>query len=354
MPTLLESLAEHYGARRAVAIEPDQSERPPVPARFPRLLLRRLPTIFHNFSHSGFVEYNLRASRLVNELEPDVLVVSACSVLPSVLKLRRRPRVTIYYMLEALDYYAGQPSWRSRFMIDLNRQAAKYVDLVIFPEENRAAIDLERGGLQRVPLAVCYNAVNRRKVAPPDDTRRRMRILYSGTIHKILTSAEFYLHPDLQDIPIDMWGLIDGPQRDEIEAAMHRQGGQVRFRGCIDSLKLAEIRPTYAYSIVMWAPVDRNTYYACPNKLFEAIADGVPPIAAPHPQCRTILERYQCGILMDDWTFPSFHTALRRAKAIYGTAEYDRLVANCRIAAEAELNWDHQFDKICRHLPTQV
>jgi glycosyltransferase involved in cell wall biosynthesis len=153
-------------------------------------------------------------------------------------------------------------------------------------------------------------------------------------------------------MPIDVFGPIDqGETRSLTQEFYSRDSATgVSYKGVLTGPELAEIRREYAYSIVMWAPINDNQRYAAPNKFFEAIADGVPPIAAPHPQCETIIRRYNCGVLMRDWSFDAFKTALEKALALFGTDAYADMVENCRRAFEAELNWNHAFAAIERHL----
>lgn len=353
MPTLVDALAEHYVAAEAVVLEPDQPEFRPRPERFPRLRLERLATRVHPHSSAGMLEYNARAARRIDELSPDVLVFSSPLVLPAVLRARRRPRFCIYYMLESLAYCANDHSRKSRFVIEAHRQARDRIDLLIFPEENRAAADIARVGYESLPLAVCYNSINRAGANPEPAAARKRRLLYSGSIDRRITMADFFVEQRTRSLPIDLWGVIYGPDKHEFEAAL-RGTGEVRYCGYVDALRLAELRKEYAYSLVMWSPTNENTLYACPNKLFEAIADGVPPISTPHPQCKMLIERYDCGILLDDWTLDAFLRGVRQALRIFGTPRYEELVANCRTAVERELNWDCQFAKIRPLLPVEL
>jgi glycosyltransferase involved in cell wall biosynthesis len=131
--------------------------------------------------------------------------------------------------------------------------------------------------------------------------------------------------------------------------------GSVRYHGLLEADDLVRRRREYAYSIVMWNPtISDNHLYAAPNRLFTSIQAGVPPIVAPHPQCRIMVDRYDCGLVMRDWSFEAFHDALRLGMKLYGTSRYAELVENCRRAAATELNWDAQFNKIRRFLPTEL
>src|ERR1039458_4821598 len=80
---------------------------------------------------------------------------------------------------------------------------------------------------------------------------------------------------------------------------------------------------------------------------------GDPAAAAPHPQCRQIIEQFHCGVLLPDWSDTAFVNGLDRAKRIFNTDEWDRMVANGIAAFQDELNWEAQFEKLKVHLDRQ-
>jgi hypothetical protein len=67
-----------------------------------------------------------------------------------------------------------------------------------------------------------------------------------------------------------------------------------------------------------------------------------------------LVERYQCGIVMENWEYPAFLVAIAKGMQLYGTGEYDRMVSGCRTALTEELNWDRQFDKVRGLLPASL
>lgn len=352
VPRLIGSLMRHYDTRTAVILEPDQSERPPLPPPEDGIEVRRCYTSASHYTRSGCIEYILRCAETLRRIDPDVLVVSSPLTLPVLFKLRRRPRFTIYYMLESLSYYDAPGGWQ-RLTIDMNRAAADMIDLAVFPEENRARADIARARLHRPPAEVVYNAIN-----PPTSadhaTRardRNARVLVSGTIQRGLTLAEYLLRPEIASVPIDLYGLVEGPDKHEFRAELLANEGQVCYRGYVPSAELARIRPAYSYSLITWAGTSEHLRFACPNKFFEAVADGVPPIVTPHPQARSIIDRYRCGIVMRDWSYGAFRDAVARAGDEMGTPAHDEMIDNCRRAVRAELNWDHGFARLAGHLP---
>lgn len=345
----MESLAGHY-SQTVTILEPDQSEKKPLDSAPPPCALERIATTVHPHTQLGRREYISAASRRLNALRPDMLVLFGTYTLPALTQLRYRPRHVVYYCYEMVAMYGERD-------VAVNRRFACDVDLVIFPEENRARIDSQQCGLSGLPMAVIYNVHNEPVFEPSPLGERSAKFLYSGTIDRDHTFADYFFQPELarlDDAPIDLFGSVAGRDIEPVKAHLACLRGPVRYHGYVPAATLKQLRRHYAYSIIMWAPHNDNQLYAAPNKFFDAIADGIPPVVAPHPQCKLLIERYQCGILMEDWSFGAFVSAIKRARAIFGTAEYERMVAACGRAVECELNWPAQFEKARRLLPPSL
>jgi glycosyltransferase involved in cell wall biosynthesis len=341
IPAFILSLLKHYGTSRGIVIEPGDPDKHPKHDQFPQFEFYRAITAFNPYSTQGRIEYNLQAAKIVNKLRPEILVIFCTYAIPVLLKLKYRPKFVIYYSIESIPSY-GQRD------VAMNRYTAPLIDLVIFPEENRAMKDSERCGFKNIPKAILYNCSDLlrsdKSIIPPQE--RNDRIIYGGTIEKGRTFAEYFLRGEMQSIPVDLFGLVRGPDKQEVTRELFMRADSLRYHGYVDAEKLNSLRKIYSFSITMWKPVSENELYAAPNKFFESIADSVPPIAAPHPQCAMILKRYHCGILMDDWSFNSFYAAIQEALKIRSTDQYDKMVENCRKAFEQELNWEKQFAKV--------
>jgi glycosyltransferase involved in cell wall biosynthesis len=343
--TFMRSLWEVYGGEMRV-FEPDQPERPPRPEVSYDLpgSVERVFTAYHPHRHAGGrIEYVMRVADHLNALRPQIVTVFCTYALPVLVKLAYRPSLVIYYSLESIDGYGALD-------VELNRALAPMLDLAVFPEEHRAVLDVGRCGLHGVPVEIVFNCTNSRHDhdAALPAAGRNGRVLYAGTIDRERTFGDYFLRHEMEGVPIDLYGHVSGwPSAAEF---VHRLPASTRYRGHLDALALQGVRPTYAYSVVAWNPSNENQRYAAPNKLFESIAAGVPPIAAPHPQCRLVLDRYGCGLVMDDWEFPSFHAAIGRALDLYGTPAYAEMVERCRQAVAWELSWERQFERVRRHL----
>ena len=341
---MAESLAEFYGAETMV-VEPRIPALAPRHNSFPGLRIGRAQTVFDPYSAVGRAEYVLEATRILDEWAPDVLVICCTFTLPVLFKLRKRPSFVIYYSYESVAHYG-------EFDVMMNRQLEGRVDLVIFPEKNRAALELGRCRFGDAPTVIIYNCPRRTSRPALPRSARNGRFLYAGRIDPVETLAEYYTKPSVKPYWIDLYGPIsleDGKRQEFRDALQER----TQYCGMVESRDLAELRRPYIYSVIVWNPRSENQLYAAPNKLFESIAAGVPPLAAPHPQCKQMIEAYGCGVLLDDWSEEAFVAALERASKLYQTSAWDEMVANCETAFRRELNWERQFEKLKVHLSKQ-
>lgn len=344
LPLLTTSLADHYRAE-AFVIEPVQPELQGNRMLPASLRMLRVPTADHPHTDSGRTEYIWRAAQLINDINPDVLIVSCTYCLPVVFRTHRRPKRVLYYSLESIPFYG-------EFDVQMNRRLGDRVDVVIFPEENRATREISRCGFEKAAPVILYNATARADSLrePLPAGLRNGRFLYAGLIGADQTFANYYTDRRLRGVGIDLFGSIRETDAGRRKAFVDALKGDICYRGHVPNSELQELRRSYFYSIVMWNPSTENQLYAAPNKFFESVADGVPPIAAPHPQCSQLIRRYGCGVLMPDWSFEGFQQALQRATANRGSDEWQSMVDGCRRATEQELNWDAQFRKLIPYL----
>ena len=343
LPALVRSIRDTYVIAESVVIEPDEPDRKAAAAQFADFRLIRVHSVAHPHSATGRIEYITEASRIVQTLRPDVLILATTFTLPVLFHLRYRPHFVIYYQLEPVEPYG-------RFDMRMNRRIAELVDLVVYPEENRAAHDIRLFGDRRKPFEIVYNCAPYEGPAPRAPDARDPRLVYFGTVEEGRTFAEYFTDPRMRDVPLDVFGPITGPAAAETRWKMSQMDGQVRYLGNVDARTLAERRVSYAFSLVAWNPIDPAHWAAAPNKFFESIAAGVPPIAAPHPQCQMLVDRYGLGIVMNDWALDSFLDAIRRGLILLKTKMYADMVEQCRVAVSRELNWDTQFRKLTPHI----
>ena len=122
--------------------------------------------------------------RSSSNCEGGPLVVCCTFCLPVVFKLRRRPSIVIYYSLEDIPFYGP-------FDVEMNRYVNDLVDLVIFPEENRAVKEVRRFGFSGASKAVLFNCADVNAEEPEKNfaPQRNGRVIYAGTIDQVQTFA---------------------------------------------------------------------------------------------------------------------------------------------------------------------
>lgn len=340
IPKLVEFLSKNCDAT-ATIVEPSEPLKPERNNVSTSYTIKTIPLSSHPHTIRGRKEFTRKASDLVEQLRPDILVICATYNLPVLFRLRSRPKFVIYYYLESAVIYGKND-------IEMNKKIGTLVDLIIFTEENRAVKFGDLCGFQNIPFCIVYNAVNESSDYNISPENRNGRIIYQGTIRKD-AAIDYYLNQKIQSLPIDLYGNID---RSNYKKRLLALRDNVKYHGYISSEKLSQLRKFYTYSIVIWLPVNQNNLYASPNKFFESIASGVPPITAPHPQCKMISNRYSCGIVMKDWSFESFLEAIKLGLDYYSNDKhyYEKMVSNCMVATKEELNWQSQMKKLEPHL----
>jgi len=91
-------------------------------------------------------------------------------------------------------------------------------------------------------------------------------------------------------------------------------------------------------------PVDTTHVLAAPQKLFEYMAAGIPVVAADVHTIRSIIKKYECGLLVDPTSPHEIASAL--VKFAQDANMRKKMGQNARRAAEAEFNWEIEKKKL--------
>jgi hypothetical protein len=254
--------------------------------------------------------------------------------------LKKRPKKILYHATEFISLKNPRRMRAHRALLD-------DVDLMTCPEVDRYIIDTETIGAKPKRMAPILNCAD---VSSPDSIQRNPanarngHFLFYGTLHRAHAFADYFWHPDVAKYPLDIFGRITDPQPQAVMEGL-QSNANCRYFGVLPPQRLNSLRRHCSWSLVWWNPgVSPAAYYLCSNRFFSSIQAGVPPICGPHPQCVEFIRRYDCGLVMKDWSVESLAAAMEQATAILQTPRYAELVANCMIAAE-ELNWDAQFER---------
>jgi glycogen(starch) synthase len=252
----------------------------------------------------------------------------------------------------------GRPRWARAWLARRERAwAARAVALVTV---NQAIADALATELKVERVVVVHNCPPRQatEILPNDRLRVAAKIpadspvvLYQGGLRPgrgIKALAESILETGLEGVHLCYLGF--GPLRDEV-AALERAP---RFQGRLHLLD--PVAPDEVVSWVASADVDAipiqatNRSYALstPNKLFEALAAGVPIVASDLPGIRSIVVDDPDGPLGEicDPTDPAaIGDAIKTILALSPEARED-LAARCRKAARDRWNWETESAKL--------
>ncbi len=291
------------------------------------------------------------AARWLDAWRPDLLVCTHYTYLEAILKATHHPKFIIYQAFELPGGSDGSPL-RSKHWEEHSLLRSR-ISLAIYPEPERRAYYERLFRWEGVPGIAIYNATPRRGEAPLPPEGRNGKVILQGSLGADRNFVGYLVQRSASRPEFDLYGRL--PDQDRAFSILRDRQAALRhgfsYRGLLDNRTVAALRRQYAWSFVSWNPDSFDTLHACPNKFFEAIADGVPPIAGPHPQCREVIEAHDCGILLRDWSLGAFEDGLREAQAVFGTPRYRRLVENCRRAHETELCWEKQFARLRPLLP---
>lgn len=378
---LIESLANNGATVRVV--EPDMKGAPEVNVESVEICRE---ITFMPPNHPSFAVDYLRACREhIETYMPDVVVMTSGFMVMALLTAKNRPSTVVYYAFEDKAHQIGIAPYSSAMLCEL---LAEESDAVLVPEANRADLDYPRA-VRSGKVSVVLNTSPKRNLpaiseqrfdetgylsANPDvaasvargafrngyehylshghqegrptgtRSKENCRFLLAGTLDR-RSLLEVFADPSLTGIQADIFGVLGGAEAESIMDKVLRQHKGVKFHGVISNAELRRIGPNYDYRVVFWNDSGINELFACPNKLFEAISDGVPVVGTPQPQIFDVLSTWGCGVLARDWSVGAASEAIRVAMQIYETEAYDELRLNAR-AAHEHLNWETEFFKI--------
>jgi glycosyltransferase involved in cell wall biosynthesis len=275
--------------------------------------------------------------------------------LPALERLRRRHGGRTVYdsrdvYLHARVFDRMRPAMRSRF-VRLEQRWARAADLVVTVNDAYADILVPLLGIGR-PLVVrnCPDPYD-----PPGTRPDRIRellgippdtavVLYQGglmTERGVEQGMEAIL-----EVPGAHYVVMGyGSQR----AAFIELAAQARFRGrvsVIDAVPPEELLAWTASADVMLMaiqPTTLNHRFTTPQKLWEAIAAGIPVVASDLPGMAEVVREVGCGTLCDPTNPASIAAAIRELLALSADARA-AMRTRTLAAAHDRYNWRVQAD----------
>lgn len=170
---------------------------------------------------------------------------------------------------------------------------------------------------------------------------RPRRIAYIGALSAVRGSHEMISALGCSEFPEDWRLTMAGSGLQELFSTMEKNAGwsRVDYRGRVSPDEARDILLGSRVGILPFSDIPGHRD-ALPTKMFEYFAAGIPVIASDFPLWREIVEKRQCGLLVDQ----ADPRDIARAVKFY--AQHPKVLEehsrNARKAATAELNWDSQ------------
>jgi glycosyltransferase involved in cell wall biosynthesis len=279
--------------------------------------------------------------------------------LPAIVELkRRRGGMAVYDTHEIYlesGRSAGHPRWAKEPLERLERRLAAEVDAVVTVNDSLATVIGRRLG--RRDVEVVYNCPGRRgasvgtlRLASP--LRRALRLtaevplaLYHGSFspHRgIEQLLEAMLLPPMTGVHVALLGhgSLQGWLTEEASDA--RYGGRLHVVEGVPPDVLLDWLVGVDVAVAPIQPSTLNHWYSSPNKVFEAIAVGIPVAGSDFPEFRRVIADAPggpLGVLFDPTEPVNIATAVR---GLLDLPEPERaaMQRRCAIAAERRWNWE--------------
>ena len=317
--------------------------------------IRSFPTRSHPYSSLGRWQYFLKCKQYIQKHKPDTIIITNYNLLPILELLDFIPSRIINLVLEDCEQFGE--SFHAKILLEKIKKLAKMIDFWIFPEQNRAMNDANIFAIPYEKIFLLPNVYEAQGTLHPK--AKIPKILYAGTLDIDSSIACHLTDPSVWRLPLDIYGSSQGTpkNKDKLTSALNQARSEnlgMYWFGQVDAQTLDSLLSQYAFSLVFWLPKRFALLNAAPNKFFQALAYGVPVITAPHPQCKMYVERYNCGLVMKDWSKGELIRTVQLGIKLFGTSQYQDMVGGTKQAISQELNWKTQMKLLTNkiHLKT--
>ena len=301
------------------------------------------------FRQIRFIEFNVEAAAIASRLQAEILHAVDLDTLWAAVTAARHRRANVVY--ESRELYTELLALKNRslttwFWRNLEKRYIKRADAVITINLSIAGELVKRYGIAHPEIvhnvAAAQNtdkAINLRDEFQFD---HKHILIYQGILRpgqgltRILAALV-----QLKDTGLVIVG--DGPERNTIEELIRRLGitDQVRFAGMINPDKLYEYTSGADAGVLLMENLALNNYLALPQKLFQYIMAGTPPIVSDMPELRRIVQNDNLGLVLPDKTAENDSAAIRK----FLESDLEQAAANCR-KARLKYSWDIEGGKI--------
>ena len=168
-------------------------------------------------------------------------------------------------------------------------------------------------------------------------------ILYQGAVNE--GRGLEYLIPAMTQVDCKLVICGDGNFMDQLKLLIKDQkiDHKIEVRGMMPPNTLWQLSQQAFIGIAVAEAEGLNQYFALPNKFFDYIHAGLPQVTMNYPEYRTLNEKYNVAVLINDLDPKTIASAINTL--LTDSMKYNILKTNCTRARE-ELNWENEQKKL--------
>jgi len=370
---------------RSIVLEGERSEAPPAGQPFELISLPDAPAAWRNdpapsadedggeaaasagrldaLRHrAGVVRW--RAGKLVRDLRPnmkvgrslpdaDLNILHSYEFSAAIMWSRRRYRTP--YIYDAHDlYFAARPEHdrelpvEARLMSSLERRSAIGAGGLITPSRGCAEALAGRFGRRPEVIRNCHDP--RLDELEGDDVRATLGLTSEDFLVVAVGNAKAgmafsQIREALQRSPdrVHIAFVGRGLDRHAAEVSEHRLGDRIHLLGPEPMTRIVPFTRTADAALVPYVPLALGYERALPNRLFQALAAGLPVIfPAELPEIAEIVDRHEAGLPVSFSEPTQIAAALTR---LVEDSELRAMLAANSARAGAEESWEHEEER---------
>jgi len=269
--------------------------------------IHRVPQPVKPFRQRRFISYNLEAAKIAARLKADIYHAVDLDTLWAATRAAEMAGGKVLY--EARELYTellalhkrGLAKW---FWRSLEKRLIHKAHTVVTINQSIADELQKRYNIGK-PAIVMNVADSVPEVKTVDlrceyDISSRYILIYQG----VLRSGQGIIRAlnAISQLPeTSILFVGDGPFKSEIESLMKKlnMADRVRFAGMIPPDELAGFTTGADAGLLLMESAALNNYLALPQKLFQYITAGTPPIVTDNPELRRVVENDNLGLVLD-------------------------------------------------------
>ena len=276
------------------------------PKSYDGAVIHRLPQHTRFFRQRRFIEFNLKAADIAGKLKPEIIHAVDLDTLWAAVTAAKRSGSKVIY--EARELYPELLALHKRpivkwFWRTLEKMLMNKANCVVTINHSIASELSKRYNIK--DPTVVMNVAETTSIGRPIDIRKKYNLSY-----KYILIYQGVLRPGqgiaralraIKSIPVTgMLFVGDGLYRAKIEEIARQLNieDKVRFAGMIPPDQLPAYSAGADAGLLLMESTALNNYLALPQKLFQYIMAGTPPIVSDLPELRRVVEEDDLGLVL--------------------------------------------------------